>query len=83
MRASFPIFLNKSPTYLGFTPQDLVLLAIGLFLGMLFRTSTLVSAFIGLGIISLRRLLDSRGVFVLNKGEKTLDFSDDLKRINL
>ena len=82
MKVSFPIFLNNSPTYLGFTPLDLVFLAIGLFLGMLFQTSTLVGAFIGLGIISLRRLLDSRGVFLLSKGEKTLDFSEDLKRIN-
>jgi hypothetical protein len=62
VKARFSIFLNNNPTYLGFTPVDLVLLAIGLFLGMIFKTSTLVGSLIGLGFIYFKKLLVKKNI---------------------
>ena len=81
MKARFPIFLNNNPTYLGFTPVDLVLLAIGLFLGMIFKTSTLVGSLLGLGIIFIRKTLGHKILTLNYKRQKSINYSNDLRKV--
>ena len=57
IRATYPKFLSHNPKFLGFTLIELSLVAIGLFLSLLFQFNGILGLVISLILIAAKRLI--------------------------
>ena len=85
MKAKYPIFLSKNPSFMGLDFIDLILVAVGLIVSLLIGIDSFYGAMIVIALIITNKLVSSYldfNALIFTKKAKVYVWIDEMKRIN-